>query len=791
MNTQNKLFFIILLCSCSTLAYEITLTRIFSISLWYHFAFMIISIAMLGIGASGTFLSIFPKLRDVSLLGIYCLSLGTGISISYILSNQIPFDPVKLVWSNTQILYIGFYYITISIPFFITGLIISQSLSLYSQKSGLIYSADLIGAGLGAAGILSLMSLTAPENTVFVLSSIALISTFFCKWKKLITISIILIGINISLIIFNPSFINIRISPYKGLQNALRYPGAEHMKTYISSFSRIDTFISPASRFAPGLSFNYLEDLPKQIGFSVDGGNINSITDVREKSSLKFLQYLPSALPYEMSKKGNVLIIDSGGSIQSLIADYYGFSNIYKTDRNPLLIKILQTDYNEFTGGLYSENTKTGLARSWLRNTNMKFDVIDIPLMSIIPSATFGISEDYGLTVEAFKEYISHLKPEGLLSINLFIIPPSRIELRILDTSITALSENGIKDIENHIATVRSWDTICMLIKKSKFSSDDIKKIKVFTKKLGFDLIYYPGIKKEETNINIRMQSNEYYTSFKNLIDIKTRDDFLNNYLFNVKAVRDDNPFFYYYLKMRHIKDIYRIMGEKWQYFIEEGYILLAIFIQVFFISIIFIFLPVIKLLKSRDEIIKKHFNILPYFAFIAIGFMFIEITFVQKMILPLENPSYAMATVIVSILISSGIGSLLSYRFKNLQRTFICLIIAFLIISYSIFLPIFLEFILPYTLFIKVIMAFFFIMPIGFFMGIPFPNGLKIAGEKNISLIPLAWAINGCLSVFAPILTIMIAIEFGFKRVFWIGALFYFLAFLCLSNHRNKRNRT
>jgi hypothetical protein len=792
MNTQKKLFFIILLCSSSTLAYEITLTRIFSISLWYHFAFMIISIAMLGIGASGTFLSLFPKLGNASLLCTYCLFLGSGISLSYLLANQIPFDPVKLSWSKAQILYIGLYYITLSVPFFLTGLIVSQSLSLYSEKSGLIYSADLLGAGLGAAGILSVMAFTAPEKAVFILSSIALVATFFCGGRKLIMISIILIGINTSLIIFHPLFINLRISHYKGLQMALRYPGAEHLKTYYSSFSRIDTFSSPAVRFAPGLSFTYLEELPKQIGFSIDGGDINAITDVREKSALKFLQYLPSALPYEinkhmlppcslLNKEDSFLIVDSGGGVQSLIADYYGFSNVYKTERNHLLREILQKDFHEFSCGIYSENTWTGLGRSWLKKINKHFEIIDISLMGSIPSGTFGISEDYRLTVEAFKEYITHLKPEGMMSINLFILPPARIELRIVDTAITALEERGIKDAENHIAAIRSWGTICILIKKSAFSSHEIETIKAFSGDLGFDLIYYPGIREEEINIHIRMPSNEYFTAFKNLLNPETRDDFIKNYVFDIKAVRDENPFFHYYLKMRNINDIYRIMGEKWQYLIEEGYILLAVFLQVFFISLILILLPTITLQKATAEIISSNLNILTYFAFLAIGFMSLEITFVQKMILPLENPSYAIATVLVSILTSSGIGSLLSYRLKSLGSSFICLIITFLIIVYSILLPVLSDIISPYPLPLKVIMAFFIIMPAGLLIGIPFPTGLKILGERNRSLIPLAWAINGCLSVLAPVLTVMIAIDFGFKRVLWLSALSYLLAFLNL----------
>ena len=156
-------------------------------------------------------------------------------------------------------------------------------------------------------------------------------------------------------------------------------------------------------------------------------------------------------------------------------------------------------------------------------------------------------------------------------------------------------------------------------------------------------------------------------------------------------------------------------------------------FIQVLFLSLLLVILPVTAKLKAKVEVKKKNNrNLLPYFAFLGIGFMFVEISLIQKIILPLENPSYAVATVLTSILISSGIGSLLSHRFSGLRNPVIAIIITFLIILYSIFLPAVSNIISPYSIVIKVILVFFILMPLGLLMGIPFPTGLKILGEKN-----------------------------------------------------------
>ena len=418
--------------------------------------------------------------------------------------------------------------------------------------------------------------------------------------------------------------------------------------------------------------------------------------------------------------------------------------------------------------------------------------------MGTSPSGYFGISEDYRFTVEAFKEYLSHLKSEGILSINLFILPPPRTELRILNTATKALEELGIedKDIERHIAAIRTWGSICILIKKSPYTFNELDAIRNFSKDRMFDLIYYPGIKGEETNIYVRMPSNEYFAAFKSILDPEARKQFINAYIFDVKPVRDDNPFFHYYLKLKNIKAIYKTMGEKWQYFIEEGYILPVVFIQVLFLSLILMILPIIKYGKAKVEAkverknnLNLSFNLLPYFAFLGIGYMFVEVSLVQKMIFPLENPSYAVATVLASILISSGIGSLLSYRIPVLRSSVVTIIISLLIIVYSKLLPTISDIISQHPMSVKILLVFFIFMPLGLLMGIPFPTGLKILGEKNESLIPWAWAINGCLSVLAPVLTIMLAIIIGFKIVLWLGAVTYVMAFITLKGFLKKSN--
>jgi hypothetical protein len=428
---------------------------------------------------------------------------------------------------------------------------------------------------------------------------------------------------------------------------------------------------------------------------------------------------------------------------------------------------------------IYEENTWSGLGRTWLAATDREFDLIDLSFMGSLPSATFGFAEDYRFTVEAFQQYLGHLKHEGFLSLNLYIIPPPRSELRLLATLARSADVSGIRDISQHIAAIRSWDTLTMVMKRSALIPEDIRRIKTFAREKRFDLVYYPGIRPDESNVHIKMPGNEYAEAFRLLMKKETRDRFMADYLFDIQPVSDERPFFHYYLKVKNIKTIYQVMGEKWQYFIEEGYLLPVLFVQVLIVSLILILLPLLTLKRTvAANDVKNSFCSLLYFALLGIGYLFLEIAFIQKMILSLENPAFAASTVIASVLISSGIGSLISRRSRTLKSPRVLIILAALAIVYSILLPGIIVFISRHPLMVKVILAFVILMPAGILMGIPFPLGISVLGSTVPRLIPWAWAVNGCFSVLSPVLAVMLALSAGYRTVLITGAVMYLLAF-------------
>jgi hypothetical protein len=780
---QGKLLAGIFLFSFSSLAYEIALTRIFSISLWYHFAFMVISIAMLGIGAGGTLVSLSPKLKappghDLLLtrIGIYGLFLGASISASYLLSDHLPFDPVRLSWDRVQLLYICLYYLLLSTPFFFFGLSVATAFSSASSRAGFLYGADLLGAGTGSLSLIYFMNIAGPEVVVLLVSSIASGGAFLTGGRKTKACSAILIAANIFLLMM-PDLISPRMSPYKGLQLALRYPGAQHIRTYHSPFSQVDVFRSPAVRFAPGLSLKYLDPLPEQIGISIDGGEVSAVTEAYDREALGFLKFLPSALPYEIGRRESVLILDPRGGLEVLLAGYYDTANIFSVESNPLVMEVIRDDLGDLSHGIYDSHSWRGLGRSWLKSRDRKFDLIDIPLTGTSPSGYFGIAEDYRFTVESFKEYLGHLTKSGLLSVQLYILPPPRTELRILSTIVAAMEEMGMKAMESRIVSIRSWGSVDILAKVEPFTREEIEGIRRFSREKRFDVILLPGIREEETNIYVKSPANEYFAAFASILDPGKRASFQRDYLFDITPVRDENPFFHYFLRLRNLKKIYEVMGEKWQYFMEEGYLLPAVFLQVLMLSTVLILLPAMKKGKTANKESPGTRPLL-YFAFLGLGFMLVEISLIQKMILPLENPSYAVATILTSLLMGSGMGSLLSNRLALLRTPFTLLAITVLIGAYSLGIPLFSDVVASQPVIRKAAFVFAFFIPLGLPMGIPFPMGISKLGERTPELIPWAWAVNGCMSVLAPVLTIMLAMSLGFQVVMWIGAAAYFFAF-------------
>lgn len=770
---------LIFLTSMASLAFQVLLTRIFSITLWYHFAFMVISIAMLGFASSGTLLALYPGLKRLDRIGWYALCLGVAMPAGFLLANLAAFDPVRLAWEKLELLNILLTYLCLALPFFFSGLVIATAFSVESQRAGLLYGADLTGAGTGSLGILLLMGFVPPEQGVLLISLLVIGASCLIGGRRLRLAALLPGSVIVGLLILDPDLIRPTISPYKGLESALRYPGAEHLHTWNTAFARIDVFRSPAVRYAPGLSLRYQEPLPEQIGISIDGGELNAVTAVADQGKLAFLEHLPAAIPYALGPRRDVLILDPRGGLPVLMARRHGAQHVATVESVHALQAIVRDDLRETSGGLYDRESRSGLGRSWLSGRPRHFDLIDITLQGTEPSAAFGIAEDYRFTVEAFKEYLKHLTGTGVLTFNLFIIPPPRTELRILATLATALEELGARESGSHLAAIRSWGTITILAKRSPLTPDETAAVRNFAREKRFDLAWLPGMNAAESNVYVKTRDLDYFKAFRAILSPLERHSYLAGYLFDVSPVRDRAPFFSHFLKLDRIPETYRTMGGKWQFFLEEGFILPVVFLQVFAITVLLVALPALARSGNKRGVSRDRALHLFYFALLGLAYMFVEVALIQKLILPLEHPTLAVAVVLSSLLISSGLGSLLSHRYPFLAHPDSILILVMCIVLCAILLPPLSASVTSLPLLFRGALLCILISIPGSLMGIPFPSGLKLLGQVDSALLPWAWTVNGAFSVLAPLLAVMVAMTAGFMAVLLSGAIFYLLGFL------------
>jgi hypothetical protein len=794
--------------STTTLCLQISLTRFFSVSQQYHFAFLVVSIAFLGYGSAGSFISLFQKLIDADkekFLSATAILFSLTILASFLICNALPFDFIKLSWDTSQIFSILLYYVVLSIPFLFAGVILSFAITRAARMVNTLYFFDLLGAGTGTVLALFIFLPKGDKGVFAILTILALVGAWLFSPKHprsyKLSISLLLAG-GIFLFFAEPSWLSFHISDFKAMPVSLRYPEAKLLFTKWNAISRVDVIHSPAVRYAPGLSLLYNQSLPNQLGLLVDGGELNAITQKEDPDdpSYQFLSYIPSSLPYFFLDRPRVLVLEPKGGLDILASLHFGASHIKVIENNPLIDDILNRDLSDFSGHIYQKkNVQTAIStsRAALIKEKEHFDLVVFSLADVFGSAgtgQFGVGENYLYTEESFQDALSRLSDDGIASMTLYLLPPPRQEIRLLATWIEALRK--ITDYpEKHLIVLRSWGTISFFIKKSPYMAQEINTLKEFCEKCLFDLVFYPGMKPEEANIHNRYDEPLYHNMTHQLLSSKDAKRFYKDYLFHVKPVSDNRPFFANFFKLGKIKTTFTTMGQKWLPFLQGEFLVPLLFIQAVGVAFLLILIPAL-IQKRRIRITNPDLRkIFLYFGLIGMSFMFVEITLIQKFILFLGHPLYSTAFILFALLFSSGIGSLFSKKLlgQNPKRNVILplWLLALLILIYSSVTPTLFKILIGSELLPKMLFTFSLVFPLGFLMGFPFPTGIRLLEKTERRIIPWAWATNAFSSVVNSVGALMIAFWGGYNSVLLLAALGYLVAsfFLGFASHRNKRN--
>jgi spermidine synthase len=768
----------ILLVSAMALSYEILLMRLFSIVQYHHFAYMVISLALLGYGASGTFLVFFRQqfLRRFPLVLIgNILLFGITVVACYLGGQHLLFNPDEIFWNNRQWLKLFALYLLLALPFFFAANCIALTFSRFRQRISAIYAADLFGAGLGSIFIIGLLFILFPQKLLLLLGSI-IFAIAMVAWLELRLQprwqALFFIGAAAVLFLLPSTWTDLAISPYKGLSQQMRINGsrvAEEISSPLALLTVVENNLVPF-RYAPGLSLAAESEPPAQVGIFMDGDSMNVITHFPDDiSRLAYLDKLTSALPYHLAQAKDTLILGAGAGSDILQALYFKTADIAAVELNPQVVQLVR-NRPEFSGNLFDrENVRVhiGEARSFVSGSSKKFDLIQLPMLDSFSSAATGLyalNENYLYTVEALQEYMQHLAPAGYLSMSRWVKLPPRDTLKLFATALEALERLGTQDSGKHLVMIRSWQSASLLVKKTPFSPEEINRVKEFCQQRLFDLVYYPGMRRQEANRFNILRQPYFYDGAVSLLG-KRAAKFMQRYKFNIKPSTDDRPYFSIFFKWRTLPEILRLKGKGGMVLLESGYLILVLTLfQAIAASLLLILLPVIA--RPYAKVSEAGWNrprIVAYFFAIGLGFLFLEIAFMQKFILYLGHPLYAAAAVLAIFLVFAGMGSQYGQAKKIHIKWPVAIILGLGIVNLVAVNLLFDAYNwLPVPM--KICSAILMFGPLAFSMGMPFPLALTEVGTDGASVV-------------AAVLATLLAIHFGFTAVVLAALILYGLA--------------
>lgn len=791
------IYIAVFLLSLSSLAFEILLARIFSISQWNHLSFMVISVALFGFAASGTFFNLFQKQhrfrgmtadRTICLKALAILYSSSAI-LSFLMINNIPFDYFRIPFEPVQLAYLFVIYTLLSLPFFFTGLVIMIGYARHSEKSGRIYFATMLGSSIGTVLPILLLPFLGEVKLLISVSLIPLGFVFFehlgfgnktsvnshplsDRRKSRALTAACMVMILVSAIFLWPAqkpVVRIESSPYKALSQFLKYPKTRIIKSISSIRGRIDLLTSPFIRYAPGLSLKYDKPLSAQMAAFKDGDHPFYLypPDLNELAFSRFtLQYAGYLLAPVANR---VLLIQNGGGSALPCAMTSGAEKITILEQNPHISKIIEKHYHH---EVINESP-----RSFLLRSNESFDVVHVENWGPSLSGAAALSQEHLLTIDAFTAYLQNLTENGLLIVSRRLhLPPGEI-LRIFATAYESLRQLNVKHPENHIVVLRNWDTFTLLLFRTPFKS--LTRLKNFVETLNFDMVFAGGRLEEFINQYNQFDQPYHASAVADLFEAYhtgTETQFFNNYLIDVRPQTDARPFPNHFFKWSTLKEVYQSTGSRFfSLFISGEIIVWTVFAEAAVISLVLTCLLLWPFLKNKKRLQGKTQI---YFLGIGAGFMFTEMFFIKSYTLLFADPVISFSVVLASVLIFSSGGGIYSQKIgeKSVQKALLFLI-GLLLVTFFCLSPILHE-ILALPSGIRTVIGILLLFPAGFLAGIPFPVGMRHL-LKDQAQRGFAWTVNGCASVLAAIASAEIALSMGIYAILAAAIAFYMLALI------------
>ena len=757
----------IALSSFSALLLELGLTRLFSVVLFYHFAFLAISIALLGLGAGGVFAHLRKQrlqryqLRNFAAVCCCLNALAIPIVLEIVLH-----VPVSLQLTGGNFIRLTAIYLASAIPFFLTGLQFSVVFARESSRIPRLYAADLAGGSLACLAIVPLLNWIGGPNAILVSALVAAIAAILWsaapKPREFAVALVILLVLGMAL---NHSG---RLADITWAKGVIR-KNVEFARW--NALSRVEVDRAP--------------DGARVIVIDADANTYIMNADPQHFGAVDWQRQLMSAPPATVNilrPHGTYAIIGPGGGVDVLRAVANGSPSVTGIEINPIIANtIMRGRYADFAYHLYERpdvHMNVADGRSFVRNSSDRYDVVQMTLVDTWASTAagaFALSENNLYTSNAFREYFDHLKADGIVAITRWEFRRPREALRVVSVEMDALHRLGISNPAQNFLILSQGElnedgiNVTVLAKKSAFTPDEERTVERY-------VADHPPLRM------LYASSQPRENAFTDLIRSNDPAAFSRNYPFNVSPVDDNQPFFFFTLKTRNILRSISGSGAAMDWKVNLGIAVLGMLLLISIAAVvIFLLLPLAVGAGVRTEQ-----SSLFYFIAVGLGYILVEVSFIQRFVLFLGHPTYALTVVVFLMLLSSGGGSFASRKwFASPRRVWIALaaIVAALLV-YATVLPVLLNALVGVAFFVKLVVSGAVLVPLGFAMGMPFPTGLRALCSPESSAaesraVEWAWAMNAAASVLGSVLAIVIAMEFGLTATLICGAAAYALATL------------
>lgn len=765
----SQIYFGVAATSLATLLLELALTRVFSVVYFYHFAFLAISIALFGLGAGGVFSYVVMGWKGALYEKLGGLALVNAIAIVLCLSFLLSRNAELTTWEMMLAYFVA------AVPFVLSGAIVSLVIGDTIERVNRVYFFDLVGAAAGCAVLVGLLNWVGGPNTILVSATTFAVSSAI--WFHLakstrgrvaaVTLGLLLVG----LITYNSKFFLIDVKYAKGQ----KIQGEEFVRW--NSFSRI------ALKPEPGRTDMKSIVIDADAATGVASFDFDHLTAAQKEE----LAYDGPGMPYILRPGAKALIIGPGGGWDVARALASGSQNVTGVEINPIIADvIMRKKFPNYSQGIYwrpQVHIEIEDGRSFVRRSQEHYQVLQATLVDTWASTAagaFALSENNLYTTDAFIDYLSHLTDDGVMAFTRWGFKPPRESLRVVALAQNALKQLGQNDPALNIAVLRAdaqkipgWgakDTI--LVSRNPFSASDIQKLQDAAARAKMQVVYLPGSSVDN--------------AFRQLLTAPDLNKFFANYPFDVRPVSDDKPFFFYTVQPRDLwQFVFHASHETADYKVNTALPVLFGLVAISIVATIIVLALPPLVLKQSLPTGKGTLRGLLFFLFIGAGYILIQVALIQKFVLFLGHPTYALTVIIFSMLLSSGIGSFASRGiirgdFGRLSLAMVLIVAAILALA-AVVTPIAEGGVsLPFP--VKVLISVLLISPVGFAMGMPFPTGLSLLEKAMPSSIRWAWSINAASSVLGSAAAMFLAIYLGLKMTLVIGGIFYLAAWLSAS---------